>query len=191
MLNGKPVVLLDVDDVVCRCIQGMAKETGELLGRDILEEEVKTWDFHKTFGGEELEKHIEAKMSEKGWCFSLEPFPGAVEGVKWLMEIAEVFFVTAPFHGEHWPHERRVWLYKNFGVDRDRVIQAHAKFLVRGELFIDDKIKNLEEWWKYGDGSTRVEIPAVWDRPHNREMGKFVRFHNWDEVYDYVKRTWP
>src|SRR5579863_1498243 len=114
MLNGKPIVTLDVDDVVARCVQGMAAEAGKKLGQIITEEDAKTWDFHDTFKQEGLKEHIEAKMSEKGWCFNLEPFPGAIEGVKKLMEYAEVFFVTAPFHGEHWPHERRLWLYTNF-----------------------------------------------------------------------------
>jgi 5'(3')-deoxyribonucleotidase len=191
MLDGNQVVLLDVDDVVCRCVQGMANEAGKKLGVEISEDDVKTWDFHDTIDGPGLKEHIEEKMSEKGWCLSLEPFPGAIEGVKRLMTIAEIFFVTAPFHGEHWMHERRSWLYSNFGVDRDRVIQGHSKFLVRGDVFVDDKVENLVRWEKYGRENNMSGVPVLWDRPHNRlhpGAGSLYRIGSWGQLYDFVKR---
>lgn len=191
MLGGKPVVLLDVDDVVCRCVQGMANEAGKKLGLEINEEDVKTWDFHKSYGADGLEEHINAKMSEKGWCLALEAFPGAVEGVKRLTEISEIFFVTAPFHGEHWMHERRMWLYSNFDIDRDRVIQGHSKFLVRGDLFVDDKVENLVSWMKFGEENDLGGTPLLWDRPHNRlhpGAGSLYRVGSWGQLYDFVKR---
>lgn len=194
MWKGKPVVGLDVDDVVCRCVQGMANEAGTKLGVEISEEDVKTWDFHDTIDAPGLKEHIEGRMSEKGWCSSLDVFPGAVEGVQKLMEISEVFFITAPFHGEHWMHERRQWLYKNFGVDRHRVIQCHSKFLVRCNLFVDDKVENLIEWEKYGDAIGVHELGAIWDRPHNRNhpsAENFHRIHSWEQLHRFVRMTWP
>jgi 5'(3')-deoxyribonucleotidase len=193
MLNGKPVVLLDVDDVVCRCIGRMASEAGKKLGLEIHDTDVKTWDFHDTFDSPGLKEHVEGKMSEKGWCASLEVFPGAVAGVKSLMEISEVFFVTAPFHGEHWMHERRQWLYDNFGIDRKRVLQGHSKFLVRGELFVDDKIENLQKWEAYGKEIGVPGMGVIWDRPHNQQhpgAGAFFRVWTWGQLNAVVRMVW-
>ena len=194
MLRGRPVVLLDVDDVVCRCVQGMADVAGKKLGVEISESDVKTWDFHDTITGPGLQEHIEEMMSQKGWCRNLVPFPGAINGVKSLMEVAEIFFVTAPFHGEHWMHERREWLYHHFGIDRDRVLQGHSKFLVRGELFIDDKVENLMKWQDYGDENGLDGQALLWDRPYNRtdpRAAAFSRFTNWDQVRMFVAVRWP
>jgi 5'(3')-deoxyribonucleotidase len=191
MLNGKPVVLLDCDDVVARCINGMARIAGSFLGRDITEEDVKTWDFHKSFGDEDLKQHIYEKMSEKGWCLSLEPFEGAIEGVHELQKISEVFFITSPFHSEHWEFERRAWLLKHFGFKKDRILQGSAKFLVRGEFFVDDKPDHVRQWMNGSHWGTYpyYGLPCLWDRPHNKEAKDLdtYRIHSWDELHLRVR----
>jgi 5'(3')-deoxyribonucleotidase len=186
MLNGQPIVLLDVDDVICRCIAGMAKLASAKLGRTIEEHHVTTWDFHKSFGpeGEEIKDYIFEEMAREGWCLALEPFPGAVEGVQMLQSIAQVFFVTSPFKSRTWVHERETWLQNHFGIGRSHIVQTNAKFLVRGEVFVDDKPDNLKLWRDYnrpGEGEA-----LLWDRPHNQEEHSFIRVRSWPEVYNRV-----
>lgn len=195
MLNGKPVVLVDCDDVVCQCLSGMAELSFKKTGIEIPLESLKTWDFFDTVSHPEhpdLKEWIEGKMQEAGWCASLKPFPGAVEGIRRLKEISELFFVTAPFKGEHWPHERRTWLQKEFNMEHWRIIQCSSKFLVRGELFIDDKVEHVVEWEKYGNSIGAPGLGAIWDRPHNRvrTTDTFCRFRDWDTVHAFVKARW-
>jgi 5'(3')-deoxyribonucleotidase len=190
MLNGKPVVILDCDDVVCRCLHGMSKEMNAKLGTNVTEDDVLTWDFHDTFGPETKE-YVHSKMAEKGWCANLEPFAGAVEGVTKLKEIAEIFFCTAPYKSEHWPHERRIWLQTHFQMEPWRVIQSSSKFLVRGELFVDDKVEHLVEWEKYGRENGMGGRAVLWDRPHNKlhpGAGGFLRIGSWEQLYTFVRR---
>lgn len=185
MLNGKPVVIIDCDDVVARCLNEMSKEMNAKLGTSVTDEDITTWDFHDTFGGDDLKEHIHGKMAEEGWCAKLEPFPGAVEGIRRLKEVAEVFFCTAPYKGAFWPHERRIWLQEKFKIDHWRVIQSSSKFLVRGELFIDDKVDHCIEWQNYGEKNFLGGMAFLWDRPHNRKdprAAAFRRFTNWDQV---------
>lgn len=187
MLNDKPVVILDCDDVVCQCLKGMADVASAKIGVPIPPESLKTWDFFDSVkhpDHPDLKEHVELAMSQQGFCANLEPFPGAVEGVSRLKEIAEVFFCTAPYKGPYWPHERREWLERKFNVEHWRIIQASTKFLIRGELFIDDKVSHVQEWHKYGAG-----YAGIWDRPHNHNQycGTCLRFHNWDEVFYFVK----
>ncbi len=192
MLNGRPVVILDSDDVLGRCIKKMADETHKLVGRLYSEEEILTWDFFETVQHPEhpeLKKTVEATMRSQGWCLGMEAFPGAVEGVKKLEEVAEVFVCTSPFGGPFWEFERREWLYKTFGIKGKRVMQGYAKFLMHAEFFVDDKPKNVQEWRDYNATHCRMQgLGLLWDRPHNRNV-TMARVHSWQELHDLVYRS--
>lgn len=195
MLNGKPVVILDVDDVVAKCVAEMTEEVFEKTGKQYTEDDIKTWDFFDTIHDEihpGIEDFVTTRMRQKGWCLKLQPFPGSHEGLKELQKIAEVFFCTSPFNSEYWEHERRAWLYKHFQIPSKRIIQGKPKFLVRGELLVDDKIDNCTEWVDYDERG----IAGIWDRPHNRLTGNFynsrvVRILSWDHLHSYVHAMWP
>jgi len=188
MLNEKPVVLLDVDDVVANCSGAMSDIYYAKTGLTVDMTKFKSWNFfdniaHPDYPG--IVDHIDSQMRMSGFCMELQPFDGAVDGVMRLKEIAEVFFVTSPYEGPNWHHERENWLRHHFKVGRDRVLQASAKFLVRGELFIDDKPESCIAWLKH----MQTGNAFIWDRPYNRNIeGSWLpRFHDWDQVYAYVK----
>lgn len=190
MWQGKVVVVLDSDDVLSRCNHQMAKTAAPILGRHWNEEEISTWDFfasvdHEKYPG--LKKHVELEMRSKGWCASMEPFDGAVEGVRALQEIADVHVCTSPFGGEFWEAERRQWLYDKFRIPSKKVMQGFSKFLVRGDFFVDDKPKNVHEWIDYGDDNRIGGIGLLWDRPHNRDEKELRRVASWAELYGSVQ----
>jgi 5'(3')-deoxyribonucleotidase len=133
-----------------------------------------------------VKQHVHERMSSKGWCASLEVFPGAVEGVAELRKYAEVFFVTAPFKSEHWMPERRDWLQDTFKIPHWHIIQTSTKFLVRGEVFVDDKPSHVIDWVKYMPGAG---VGLLWDRPHNRSSDIQTRVHSWEEVVRFVRAS--
>ena len=194
MLNGKPIVVLDSDDVLGRCIKRMADDVHRIVGRLFTEEEILTWDFFDTVRLDEhpgLKKQIEELMRSQGWCQSIEPFPGAVEGVKRLEEIAEVFVCTSPFGGPFWEFERREWLYEHFRIKGKRVMQGYSKFLMHAEAFVDDKPKNVSEWVGYNQAHAfKTGIGLLWDRPHNRSALGLERVVSWEELYSRVYREY-
>lgn len=192
MLNDRPVVVLDSDDVLGRCIKRMADDVHRIVGRLFTEEEILTWDFFDTVKLAEhpdLKKQVEGLMRSKGWCKSIEPFPGAVEGVRRLETIAEIFVCTSPFGGDFWESERRQWLYDVFGIKGKRVMQGYSKFLMHAEFFVDDKPKNVTEWSAYNEKHARIPgTGLLWDRPHNRHDVVCDRVHSWNELFARVYR---
>jgi 5'(3')-deoxyribonucleotidase len=185
MINGRPVVLVDCDDVVGRFNHGICKLIFERTGVQYTEEDIRTWDIFQTISHPEhpdLEDHCYAIANSPGWCLDIEPFPGAQEGIAKLREVSEVFFVTSPFKGITWEGERRAWIEKHFGVDKKHVIQAHAKFLVRGEFLVDDKPDNIRKWQNYNPD----DVAMLWDRPHNRDADDLYRVHSWQAVLEDI-----
>lgn len=192
MLNGKPVVGLDCDDVVARCVYGMAQEIERHTGKRYTEEQITTWDVFETVTGQHpehpnLKSDVEAAMKQKGWCRALEPFEGAIEGVKSLQYFCEVYFITAPYDSEHWEYERRQWLQKHFNVEKWRIIQGGEKCLVRPDVFVEDKLDNILKWREY---MPQQGYAVLWDRPHNQTEAystrDFTRVRSWEELRRFI-----
>jgi 5'(3')-deoxyribonucleotidase len=191
MWQGRAIVVLDSDDVLSRCNHKMAETAKDILGRHWDEEEISTWDFFTAVGHENhpgLKKHVETAMRSKGWCASMQPFDGAVEGVRKLQEVADVHVCTSPFGGEFWEAERRQWLYDQFRIPSKKVMQGFSKFLVRGDFFVDDKPKNIQEWTAWGIENSVHGTAYLWDRPHNRNEGGMPRVRSWGELIEHVLR---
>jgi len=74
----------------------------------------------------------------------LEPLPGAIESVKQLFKLYDVYFLTTPM----WvlPESyigKRLWIEEHFGEEAiDRLILTVRKDLVIGDILIDDRLRN-------------------------------------------------
>jgi len=79
-----------------------------------------------------------------GFYENLEPIPEAIETVKKLGEKYDMFILSTPSWSK--PHcwsEKRLWVAKHFGdLFRKKVILAHRKDLIRGDILIDDHTWN-------------------------------------------------
>jgi 5'(3')-deoxyribonucleotidase len=102
----------------------------------------------------------------------LEPEPDALDVLADLRRYYEVLVVTSPLTGH--VRGKMKWLWKHGFKHRD-VIMTGRKEAVRGDLLIDDAVKNIKRW----------PGPAiVYDRPWNQSgLPLMHRAHNWQEVY--------
>jgi 5'-nucleotidase len=81
-------------------------------------------------------------MLSAGFFRNLAPFPGAVRAAKAMRAAGyEVFLCTIPLpDSRHCVQETLDWVGEHLGDDwRDRVIVTNNKFLVAGDVLIDDK----------------------------------------------------
>jgi 5'-nucleotidase len=75
---------------------------------------------------------------------TLTPMNGAIEAVKELFSLYDVYFLSTPmwaipesFMG------KRIWLEKHFGEDaKKKLILTHRKDLAIGDVLVDDRLKN-------------------------------------------------
>lgn len=110
--------------------------------------ELNDWDVFKLFTKEEM-KQCEKLLEDPQFWMNLPVNQPALRAVERIRQLGgRVVFLTSPWDGcKEWDHTRRSWLKKNFGAKgREDVIITSAKDLVYGELFIDDKLANIEAW---------------------------------------------
>lgn len=166
----RPRFLCDVDDVICNYKQGFIAAVNASGVRQIKSDHVFTnWDLSKSLGlTDEEEDKVYALINMPSFALNLAPLPGAVEGVKRIMEIADVLFVTSPLKtSPTWSYERMHWLQKYFGEEPgEKVISTHEKYAVEGDFLLDDKPDHVVEWQAQHPRGHAI----LWITPQNMRM---------------------
>lgn len=88
---------------------------------------------------------IDAIVSKQPHIFEeLEPLEGAIEAVKELFGLYDVYFLSTPMWAvpESYMGKRK-WVEKHFGEDaKKKLILTHRKDLAIGDILVDDRKKN-------------------------------------------------
>lgn len=184
-----PTILVDVDNVLADTIKGFINELNFARpGIPYKAEDVKQWDFDKAL--ELTPGTAQRIMDRSGFAYGLEPFKEALEWFPRLRLRYPTYAVTSPMvTSKTWAHERQLWLTKHFGLEPSDVIQCHAKHRVRGDVLIDDKPENINEWVKYTNG-----IGLLWASTNNMSfVGRSHRVHRigtWEEAIDVIEENY-
>lgn len=157
----RPTVLLDVDGV-------LADFSGELLrwvGPQYTRAQLTEWDLTKALGIENRQHLFDEYASEPGFCESLPVLEGAQDFVEELRKVADVVIVTSPYSAARlWTFERLRWLERHFGISKYDVIFAKRKYLVKGDVMIDDGPHNIDEFVNRGGRGLLIDQP--WNHAH-------------------------
>jgi 5'(3')-deoxyribonucleotidase len=180
-------VLLDVDGVIADFTGAYLTAVEKALGRTYTPADVRDWDIGDALGlSTEDRDLVHEVLDQPGVGQGLKPLPGAVAGVKEVMKLAEVYFVTSPLASSPtWIYDRAIWIEKHFGKEyRDNIISAKKKAPIFGNLFVDDKPQNVDEWSKAWPMCNAL----LWDIPANRSAkGTYLRVGDWQTVKRMVQ----
>lgn len=179
-------VLVDVDGVLSDFFAGAKPILHEYTGVSYDFETLKTWDIFENLP-KEIEDACFARFAESGFCGGLEVLPGAQEGLAKVQALANVYIVTSPMHTRHWVYERTNWLEKHFNIPRKKIIQAPCKYVVDGDILVDDRAENIREWAEHHPDGTGV----LWAAPHNLHEPipeNVVRLSQWDDVVTLIEK---
>lgn len=146
-------------------------------------------------------KHAEAYLAQAGTAYAIDEYAEARELVRAIREHNKVFFVTSPWdNSPTWVFDRRRWLMERFGADSAEIVYTRSKYLVRGDVLIEDYPLQAVEWraeWKAG---VALLVQRPWNNAH--PMRKFTLSELadapfWSDPYagigavrDFV-RGWP
>lgn len=122
---------------------------------------------------------------------TLEPIDGAVEVIKGLHESGEheVFFVTTPAEqSETWVWDRNKWLRRVFGSNLgSRYAYTSYKFIVDGDILVEDTPSVLEEWISDARARGRPSHGLLYSWPYNADSN-LPRFDKWSDFLGVVQK---
>lgn len=157
------------------------------VGRRKTYDQIKTWDIFE--GDEELEDEFkETVVSQPGYCYSLEPLPGAIDFVRRARERYDVQVITTPYDVPYWFDERKSSLVDNFGMPRSAITFTHHKEFIEGDALVEDKVENVVRWYDNWKGRRRC-LAMVVDQPWNRvELPYGInRAVDFEDLSDWLK----
>lgn len=189
MSTSERIILLDVDGILADFAGRFRGIANKISGLNLSREEVakSEWRSEKSYP-EEFRKEILARTRDEGFCLEMEVLPGAVEGVEALRKMGHVYAVTAPWKSKTWCSERTSWLAHKLKFHENDVIHAHDKWLIDGDVLIDDKPENILEWARRHWPRPALLWDALYNQAVDNEM--WVRVYGWSEVLDKLTKYW-
>ena len=179
--KARPTVLVDVDGVLADFNQAYLNVVNELMGTKYKVADLTEWDMDLCLKiPDKVAKAAEARICEPGFCAQLPEIEGAIHTVNRLSRVSDVVFVTAPYPGPHWVHERTEWL--RMRAESQKVVHTHHKEYVRGDCLVDDKLDNLMKWsaaWPDG-------LPVLYARPYNAGIKGWLR-RDWTSLVEELE----
>ncbi len=112
----------------------------------------------------------------EGFFLELQPKEDSIDVMRELQKKHEVFIASAATLFPKSMYEKSIWLAKHFPfIDWQHQIMCGHKFILRGDLLIDDRVYNLEKF----EGDT-----LLFTAPHNHLETDYDRVNSWKEIGD-------
>lgn len=167
-------ILIDVDGVTADLVTAVY----EAIDSDKDPKSLRQWDFLELLSKEQ-ESHARELMNSPDFWSGLPVIDGAKRAIKHLKDFGhQIVWVTSPWEScLGWETARRNWIRNNFGDDD--IVITRDKGHIQGDVFIDDKPQNVEEWKKANPQGKAL----LFDAPHNREVYHLSTF-SWRDVGD-------
>lgn len=188
--ENKPRFLSDVDDVVGNYVQAFVSAVVALGIRNIKHDHAfDDWDLSKSLKLTKGEDDaVYSLINLPGFAQRLNPCEGAIHGMKQIMQLCDVLWVTSPLStSPTWAFDRQQWLDHYFGVGQ-KVVSTHEKYAVDGLYFLDDKPEHTKLW----HAEHPMKVAMLWATGRNTMRGVpegVLLVHSWKDVLEIVKLT--
>lgn len=159
-------LLIDMDDIIVACQRQMLDDYNKARGADLTIDDLISWDFKSNLPAGEADWH-----KDVGFFENLKPLPGALEALEYLNNKYTVMMLSSPSQTAESASEKVRWIakYMPFLPYRNYILTKH-KYLVRGDVFIDDAPKNLFAYREAWPDATILTIAY----PYNKDAIEVV-----------------
>jgi len=175
------IILIDLDNVAADLMKKWLDTYNSEYNDDLRAEQITTWGI-ETFASKCSPREFHNIIERAEFFADLDVFPNAVEVTARLQASGhELYFVTAtPYDNPTAGYDKYNWVQKYFPhLGKTRVIQAHHKHMVKGDLLFDDGPINLQNF---------PGIKIAMDFAYNKNVPVNYRVTNWLEFEKCVKK---
>lgn len=172
-----------MDDVLENLCETWVSQLNKLFQLDVKMDDITEWDMSKAFPMLTKEEIYWPLGTEMLWK-RVKPLPGAVHYLKKLIDDGHEVIVVTAATSKSTPLKLEEVLFKYFPfISMKNVIIATQKWLIRGDVMVDDGPHNLKDF--FGES-------ILFTQPHNRSFDNDAygirRADNWDEVYKLIQK---
>lgn len=193
-------ILCDMDGVIADFLTMFVEDYNKVAHTSFKADEVSDFYLEKCGFDKTISKNI---YGNYGFFRNLKPIHGAVEGIQKLMNIGhEVYICTAVPFNKGCFDGKIAWLSEHMPwFPLDNFIATKSKFMIDGDVIIDDGIHNLNIKEHtgylsfYGTSNGRAfgrQLAILFDAPYNKTFETAMllnvrRASNWNEVLNHIQ----
>ena len=179
-------IFVDMDSTLNDFVKGYVDYYNEIFNKNIsiANKDLKQYEISKNIEGIAEEEAVEIRQiifSTEGFWLSIPPQKNAIKAMKEIVDLGhDVYILTAPWKYSincypekiQWVRNHKPWF------DLDKVIFCRDKYLIHGDIIIDDNPHYLR------NHSCEFAIAPIY--PFNKEMPAFF-FDDWENVPSIVE----
>lgn len=181
-------ILVDVDGIVANSMPRWLSYIRKLNKVKVRFNQIDKWDLEKCPPLRGC-KHIYDILQIPGFTAGIEPMSGASKNLKKLQNTGyEIYFVTAR-NGITSMSETYLWFKQHFSwVDQKQIIFCYDKYLISGDILIDDKSANLSAYGLINPDAHLLSIRYPYNSDINQEAVDTVKrgSKSWDLLYKKI-----
>lgn len=180
-------MLLDVDGPLTTGFVEFVCSELQFHGIPALAHLVDDWDPMNSFNTpDDVRQKVRTRLVQANVAGSFTPRAGAADFVAWARQHAAVYAVTSSWDSPFWTYERTRWLCDHLHFHQNQVVHAHDKFIVYGDVLVDDKPANVMEWQEaYPNG-----LAVLWRMGHNAKHVWPVEVSSLEELRVLLAARW-
>lgn len=174
------IILLDLDDVVEDLLPSLVKEYNRVYGTNHTPSEIKNWYIGHTFDNEKFWELCTYEFLIN----RLEEKNNSIHYIKKWMDEGHEVYIVSDTRDVNKQIAKRKWLQKRIPYfENEHFIWIRDKYLVQGDIFVDDNIKNVRKWVEHNPNGKAFVMIA----DHNSDKTPCGRrVHGLNEVDYYI-----
>ena len=177
----KLTILVDMDDVLDDLCKVWADTLNKLFEVNVQYEDIIEWDMQKAFPMLSKQEIYWPLGCEWMWE-RINPLPGAIDTVKKLIKDGhKLVIVTASAPETIEPKLKKFFFRRYPFFTMDDVIIAKQKYLIEGDVLIDDGVHNFDKV-----RCNKILMTAPHNKNFDAEGNGMRRANNWDEIYKII-----
>ena len=180
MENKKFRILIDMDDVITCYLEDVVKEYNRIYGTSHSIEEITSWEIPSSFEYGLFSVHKQTDV-----LTTITPKLDSIEYInKWIDEEYSVFIVSDCCNCSDSYGEKLEWLKTYIPkFDLSHFIPCKEKYVISGDVLIDDNLDNLEKWSLHNPYGMDLLMTAQ----HNKGIQDERRINSFEEADDLIK----
>lgn len=181
--NNRPIVLLDMDDVITNCLQAVIQAYNEKYGTHFKFKNCTVWNLSEFFGVS-VDEVLKLFRADK-FFEELTPKRGSIQAIKKMVKSTkyDIYTVTATSDTDGSELVQKINWFKKYIPEFNvkRIISCQDKSIIRGDVIVDDKVKNLDECKPYMQC-------ILMDSPTNQENDTYLRIGSLTELPNILEQ---
>lgn len=180
MENKNFRILIDMDDVITCYLEDVVKEYNRIYGTSHSIEEITSWEIPSSFEYGLFSVHKQTDV-----LTTITPKLDSIEYInKWIDEEYSVFIVSDCCNCADLYGEKLEWLKTYIPkFDLSHFIPCKEKYVISGDVLIDDNLDNLEKWSLHNPYGMDLLMTAQ----HNKQIQDERRINSFEEADDLIK----